>query len=200
MQHEPENARRRSNRARSEATRNALEKAARRLFVEKGYAETSTPDIVAAANVTRGALYHHFADKQALFRAVVEREANAVAEEIERAAPPSLSAEQALIEGSRAFLDAMAVPGRTRLLLLDGPAVLGREVMAAIDAATGTRTLREGIAAAIAQRELPPLPVDALTDVLAAGFDRAALAIEAGAAADDYQAALTGLIRGLHGR
>ncbi len=131
---------RRTNRERSEETRDRLIQAARRLFVEKSYAETGTPEIVREAGVTRGALYHHFADKQTLFAAVAEREARAVAEEIERNTVGSPSATASLIEGGKAYLKAMAEPGRTRLLLLDGPAVLGRSGMDEIDNRHGNRT------------------------------------------------------------
>lgn len=188
---------RRTNRQRTEATRAALMAAARRLFITKGYAETGTPEIVAEAGVTRGALYHHFTDKQALFRAVVELEAEAVAREIERATPESVNAREALLRGGEAFLEAMAVAGRTRLLLLDGPAVLGREEMDAIDQAHGARTLWEGLSAAMNAGAIPPLPLDALTALLSACFDRAALAIESGASREDYRSALAGLINGL---
>ena len=188
---------RRSNRDRTEATRADLIAAARKLFTEKSYAETGTPEIVAAAGVTRGALYHHFADKQALFAAVVEQEAQAVAEEIDHASPPSLSARDALVAGSDAYLAAMRTPGRTRLLLLDGPAVLGRAAMDAIDNRHGNRSLREGLVAAMRTRTLQKLPAEALTALLAAAFDRAALAIEAGAPVEDYRAVLMALIDGL---
>lgn len=188
---------RRSNRERTEATRTDLIAAARRLFTEKSYAETGTPEIVAAAGVTRGALYHHFSDKQALFRAVVEHEAAAVAAEIEAATPGMLSARQALLQGGEAFLAAMREPGRTRLLLLDGPAVLGRAEMDAIDAKNSARTLRAGISIAMRQGEMKKLPLDAVTALLSAAFDRAALAIEAGAAAQDHAETLVALIDGL---
>jgi len=190
---------RRSNRERAETTRAALVAAARHLFVEKSYAETATPEIVAAAGVTRGALYHHFADKQALFRAVVEAEAAAVATEIETAAPPDLPAVEALTEGGAAFIEAMARPGRTRLLLLDGPAVLGRAAMDEIDARHAARTLKEGIAAAMDAGAFARLPLDAVTAQLSAVFDRAALAIEAGADADDHRKVLAAIIGGLAG-
>jgi AcrR family transcriptional regulator len=190
---------RRSNRDRTETTRRKLIVAARKLFTEKSYAETSTPEIVAAAGITRGALYHHFADKQALFQAVVEQEAREVAAEIESASLPSLAAREALIAGSDAYLAAMREPGRTRLLLLDGPAVLGRVGMDEIDGRHGNRTLLEGLAAAMRSGAMTTLPLDALTALLAAAFDRAALAVEAGADPNDYRAVLAALLDGLTG-
>jgi len=185
---------RRSNRDRTEATRTDLIRAARKLFTEKSYAETGTPEIVVIAGVTRGALYHHFADKQALFAAVVEQEAATVAAEIDRASPPTLSARDALIAGSDAYLAAMRAPGRTRLLLLDGPAVLGRATMDEIDNRHSNRSLREGLVAAMRAQSMKRLPIEALTALLAAAFDRAALAIEAGAPAEDYRAVLLALM------
>ena len=191
---------RRSNRERTETTRAALVAAARRLFVEKSYAETGTPEIVAAAGVTRGALYHHFADKQALFAAVVEAESQAVAEEVEQAAPAGLPPLDALRAGGAAFLAAMARPGRTRLLLLDGPAVLGHAVMDEIESRHGGRTLREGLVAAMAAGAIRRLPVAALAAQLSAAFDRAALMIETGAKAEDHAAVLSALVEGLTAR
>lgn len=189
---------RRTNRERTEATRAALLRAARRLFVEKSYAETGTPEIVAAAGVTRGALYHHFEDKQALFRAVCEAEAEMVATEIDAAAPPDLPPIEALLRGARAFIDAMALPGRTRLLLLDGPAVLGHAAMSELDRRHAGRTLRAGLAAAMRSGALRPLPLGALTTLLSALFDRAALAIDAGDDPADHLAVIAGILEGLH--
>ncbi len=187
----------RSNQVRSETTQATLIAAARRVFVEKSYAAAATPDIVVAAGVTRGALYHHFADKRALFAAVVEAEAAAVAATIEAATPAGLPPLQALVQGGEAFLDAMAVPGRTRLLLLDGPAILGRAAMDAVDERHGGRTLHEGLTAAMEAGVIRRLPVAAVTTLLSAAFDRAALAIEVGGDADEYYEALAALIHGL---
>ncbi|WP_274426669.1 TetR/AcrR family transcriptional regulator [Chelativorans sp. YIM 93263] len=187
---------RRSNRERSQETREKLIEAARRLFVEKTYAETGTPEIVRAAGLTRGALYHHFEDKQALFRAVAEQEAADVAAEIELHGTTEDPLE-ALIEGGDAFLEAMGRSGRTRLLLLDGPAVLGRAAMDEIYDRHGNRTLRDGLAEATQAGTIRQVPLEPLTSLLAAAFDRAALAIEAGADADAYRLGLSALIRGL---
>jgi len=182
----------RSNRERTETTRLALLDAARALFVGKGYGDTSTPEIAVAAGITRGALYHHFVDKRDLFRQVLQRESQAVAADIEAAAPEQLSPREALLEGSKAYLNAMTAPGRTRLLLIDGPAVLGMEEIMALDDTTSAASLRQGLERAGVGRDEASL--DALTPLLSAAFDRAALAIDAGADAEETRTAMLWLL------
>lgn len=169
----------RTQQERSERTRRRLLEVGRALFVKEGFPAASTPRIVAEAGITRGALYHHFADKRALFQAVVEREAAMVADAIEAAARPDLDPRRALLTGGRAFFEAMAVEGRTRLLLVDGPAVLGREAIQALDERYGARTLREGLRAALPRDRRAS--ADALALLLSAAYDRAALSIADGA-------------------
>lgn len=184
---------RKSNIERSQATRASLLRAGRQFFIDKGYAETSTPEIVAAARVTRGALYHHFTDKRDLFRAVLEQEAQNVAQETEVSAQPGLSPRDALLKGSLAYLDAMSVPGRTRLLLIEGPAVLGPSELAALDELHAARALREGLEAVAATLK-HPFPVAAMTVLLSAAFDRAALSIAEGGDPVAFKAAMLGLV------
>ena len=154
--------------------------------------DTSTPEIALAAGITRGALYHHFADKRDLFRQVLAREAMAVAADIEAATPERLGPREALLEGSEAYLNAMTVPGRTRLLLVDGPAVLGMAEIMAIDDANAAHSLRQGLARAGMGRG--EVSVDALSQLLSAAFDRAALEIDAGADAKEVRAAMRWLV------
>lgn len=182
------------NAVRSERTRSTLIAAARDLFATHGYAATSTPDIVRQANVSRGALYHHFKDKADLFRAVVEAEQAAVAREIDDASRKEDDPVAALRLGGEAFLDAMHDPGRRRILLIDGPAVLGTDAMRQIDARHAGRTLVEGVQAAIAAGQIRPLPSIALAALLNAAFDRAA---EHDDERGEYRQALWGLIEGL---
>ena len=182
----------RTNRERTETTRLALIDAARALFVSKGYGETSTPEIAVAAGITRGALYHHFVDKRDLFRQVLVREAEAVAADIEAATPRQLTPREALLEGSTAYLKTMTAPGRTRLLLIEGPAVLGLAEIMAIDEATSAKSLRQGLENAKVGRD--EVPLDALARLLSAAFDRAALEIDAGANAQEIHSAMRWLL------
>jgi AcrR family transcriptional regulator len=184
----------RKNPERSEATRQLLMDTAQNLFIQKGFANTGTPEIVSQAGVTRGALYHHFSDKKDLFHAILEREAKAVADDIESVTPPTLSTRDALIQGSFAYLDAMRVPGRTRLLLMEGPSVLGLATVTALDNANAARTLREGVEAALEETEQRDVSAQALSDLLSAAFDRAAIAIELGADPVAYRSTMIRLI------
>ncbi|MBY6155453.1 TetR/AcrR family transcriptional regulator [Vannielia litorea] len=183
---------RRSNEARTRETREALLVAARNCFVSKGFAATGTPELVAAAGMTRGALYHHFADKTDLFRAVIEAEAEAVAAAIRAAAPADVPVIEALLSGADAYFTAMEAPGRARLLLVEAPAVLGLSELARLDDQTGGATLREALTALRLQAPIPET-----AQMLSAMFDRAALAIAEGADPALYRAALAHLLNAL---
>ena len=159
---------------RAEGTRNALVAAARQLFVDKGYYDTSTEEIVALAGVgTRGALYHHFADKRALFVAVFE----AVEEDLVAAAGAALEhgpALDMLCAGLVGFLDASLTPEVQRVLLIDGPAVLGWQEWRAIEQRYGLGGIQGMLELAVAESSLAPQPLEILAHLLLATTDEAA--------------------------
>jgi AcrR family transcriptional regulator len=166
----------------SEATRAALIAAARPLFAARGFAGVGTEEIVRAANVTRGALYHHFAGKQDLFRAVyeeVEREL------VERIAGQALSARdpfQALKAGAQAFLDACEDPAVQRVALLDAPAVLGWEQWREIGLRYGFGLVEGTLQAAMDADLIERQPVRPLAHLLLGAIDEGAMLV---ARADD---------------
>ncbi len=158
---------------------------------------TSTPAVVKAAGVTRGALYHHFEDKAALFAAVLEREAEAVAAAVRRVDLTSTDPLERLMAGAAAYLGAMASDGRADLMLVQGPAVLGRAKMRAIEGRHGDATLADGLAEAAAAGALPAVPGDHLASLLGAMFERAALDVASGMPADDLLLTVTAILTGL---
>src|SRR5688572_13898224 len=101
-----------------EATRKALIKVGRALFTDAGYAQTATEDIVQQAGVTRGALYHHFANKEGLFKAVLEEVQQEVACNVEEAASKHSERWEQLLGGCRAFLVAGTDPNVQRIMLI----------------------------------------------------------------------------------
>lgn len=138
----------------AEATRAALIAAARALFARDGYGATGTEAILAAAGMTRGALYHHFADKQALFAAVCETLHVEGESAIETHADAAPDAFQALIDGCLAFLDFVVRPDVRRILILEAPGVLGWEQWNEMDRRHGFGLLIEGVEAAVAEGSL----------------------------------------------
>ncbi|MEY9966122.1 AcrR family transcriptional regulator [Streptacidiphilus sp. MAP12-16] len=180
---------RRSRRAEHVAdTRRALLRAARDLFAERGYAATGTEDIVAAAAVTRGALYHHFKDKADLFRAVMaecakEMAERLVAQETARAEEQPGDAWQLLRSGFQSFLDACIDTHFQRIVLIEGPAVLGHSAWDALVEEHGYLLLAEALTEAISEGNVEELPVAPLTRMLAALISEASLYI---ARAEDH--------------
>ncbi len=186
-----------SNQSRTENTKTALKAAARNLILEKGYAETGTPEIVRHAKVTRGALYHHYADKKALFEEIIEDECADVAAQINDSSMDALNAIDALKQGSDAFIAAMARNGRTKLILIEAPTVLGRGKLLEIEDRHTRQSLKIGVSEAMKAGFLVTLPLDALIEILSSIFDSAALNIEAGMPRDDITRVVHGIIDGL---
>jgi AcrR family transcriptional regulator len=160
---------------RSGATRGALIAAARRLFAERGYAATPREEIVAAAGVTRGALQHHFGDKQSLFLAVyeeVEKEVmTAVAEAAMKAGGDPI---EELRAGCQAYLDAVLDPTVQRICAIDGPAVLPSDVRQEVTDRYALGLVREALQHAMAGGQITPVPVEPFARVLLAGVTAAA--------------------------
>jgi AcrR family transcriptional regulator len=115
----------RSQDERSRATRAALIAAARQLFAERGYADVPADEIVAAAGVTRGALYHHFADKRALFEALFREMEVGITAEIRAAAESAEPGWPAIGSALSVFLDICLRPEVVQIMLTDAPAALG---------------------------------------------------------------------------
>jgi AcrR family transcriptional regulator len=164
---------------RSAATRDALIAAARRLFTERGYDDVGTEEIVRAAGVTRGALYHHFRDKAGLLEAAYER---IEAESTERVARIVLGSElhsplEAMKAGVEAFLDECAQPELRQVALIDAPAVLGWERWREIGAANGLGLIEASLAAAMEAGEITRLPAKPLAHLLMGSLDEAAMLI-----------------------
>jgi AcrR family transcriptional regulator len=111
----------------SASTRRALVDAAEGLFTEHGYAATSLDAIVAEARVTKGALYHHYSGKQALFEAVFERVESAGAASIQSSLKGHQDPWQKAMSGLHAFLEVVRQPSYSRIVIQDGPSVLGYE-------------------------------------------------------------------------
>ncbi len=172
---------------RSEATRQRLVAAARALFGARGYAGVGTEEIVRAAGVTRGALYHQFRDKTDLFAAVAEQIEAEIAERIAAdAAAAAAGPAGALRIGVRLFLDACAEPEVERIILLDAPAVLGWEAWRDLAGRYGLGLVQLALQTAMDAGAIVPQPVVPLAHILVGALNEGALYV---ARADDPAAA-----------
>jgi AcrR family transcriptional regulator len=185
---------------RSAATRARLVSAARELFAERPYADVGTEEIVRRANVTRGALYHHFADKRDLFRAVHEQLEAELVESIGRQLMEAGGSDplEGLRTGVRSYLDACEDPSFARITLIDAPSVLGWVEWRRIDEAHALRLVVLGLEGAMEAGALRRAPVHPLAQLLLGTMGEAGLRVANGEGTrDEVEGALMSLLDGL---
>jgi AcrR family transcriptional regulator len=168
--------------ARGEATRRELVDAATRLFAREGYEQTSIESVLRETGVSRGALYHHFASKEALFEAVLDELQAACGQTIIASVAGIDDPAEMLREGSLAFLRLAGDPVVRRISLIDAPAALGWERWREIDERHGFGMMKGAVSALAAAGRIDAELVDTVAHMLLAALVEVAMLI---ARADD---------------
>jgi AcrR family transcriptional regulator len=185
---------------RRQATQAAILKVAKRLFGERGFAATTIDDVAAVAHVAKGAVYHHFETKEALFEAVFDQASQELLAAVDSVAGSEKDALSAMANGTLAYFTACANGPTGQIVLHDGPAVLGWERWRQIDnrhfggrfATALTRAMEEGL---IARQ-----PVEPLSRLLLGAVTEAAIACsgrDLHKAGNDYACAFRALLDAL---
>lgn len=176
------------------ATQAAIVKSARTLFGQRGFAEVGVEDIARRARVTRGALYHHFRDKAALFAFVCEEVEKEVAENVLAVVDLEGDPEKEFLRGLHAFLDEAMKREVQQIVVIDGPAVLGWTVRHEIAARYGLSMLEAGLQRLVDAGRLREQPLGALAHLILGALTEATMVI---AEAQDKKATRVELERGL---
>lgn len=178
---------------RTEATRGKLIATGRVLFAENGFADTSTDDILTASGVSRGAMYHHFSSKTELFQAVFEAVEDDLTNDVMVAATASGETDpmRILEAGFDAFLDQCRNPEVQRIVMLEGPTVLGWDTWHELDERYAFGTIRFVLATAAESGRIEPDAVDPLSHLLLGAIMQAGMVV---ARADDPAAAKKAMV------
>jgi len=171
----------------AEATRRALVRAARVLYLERGFAQTSVEDVAAKARVTTGALYHHFKSKQDLMEAVFEALEQQFVDRFTGATSAAPNAREAIRAGVRAVLETSLEPAVRRIGLEEAPAALGWERWKATQERYGLRLLKPSLEALRDEGRLGDVDTDVLASLLLAALVDASAQV---ASAEDPKAAI----------
>ncbi|MFD0959647.1 TetR/AcrR family transcriptional regulator [Paenibacillus chungangensis] len=166
---------RRSKAEQKQETIQTLIQTARAQFSEMGYAATPLEKLVGDVGMTRGALYHHFGNKEGLFLAVLQSVQQEIAARIESEASGSDNPWDQLILGCRAFMAAAVEDNNRRILLIDGPSVLGWNLWRRTDEQYAMMTLRDQLQIMQTEGILKRASVDALTHLLSGAMNEAVL-------------------------
>jgi AcrR family transcriptional regulator len=183
------------------ATTEAILKVGRRLFGEQGFAATTIDDIAEAARVAKGAVYHHFATKEAVFEAVFDQVSHDLVLEIDRAARTERDVLAAIVAGTQHYFAACAKGHTCKIILRDGPAVLGWERWREIDARHFGGKIPRALAAAMDAGLIARQPVEPLARLLLGAVTEAAVACASRAdvlkAGGEYSRAFKSLLEAL---
>ena len=161
----------------SASTKRALVDVAADLFTERGYAGTSLDEIVAGARVTKGALYHHFSGKQALFEAVFETVESDSAKAIRKAVRDNQDPWEKAMSGLRAFLDVVQEPGYRRIVIQDGPAILGYERYREQEERSTFGIVQEIVSSVLRSYDLEPTMVETFSRIFFGAMSAAGAAV-----------------------
>ena len=185
----------------SASTKRALVDVAQELFTERGYAGTSLDEIVAGARVTKGALYHHFSGKQALFEAVFERVEDDASSSIRRAIKDVKDPWEKALTGLRAFLDVLQRPEYRRLVIQEGPAVLGYEKYREQEERSTYGIVQDIVSSVLATYDLEPSMVETFSRVFFGAMSAAGSAVssaeDTARASAEVEAAIAFILAGL---
>ena len=165
----------------TEATRRALLDSAAEAFVDRGFVDASLDEIARAARLTKGALYHHFAGKQDLFRAVFEEVEAEMIEAIRLAGAHESDPWRRMLAGIGAFLDVCLMPRYRRIALEEGPTALGWDLWRQIDEHYSLALVRAPLARLMRAGVLRPQPLDLMARVVLAALTEAGMAVAAAA-------------------
>ncbi|MFG2003554.1 TetR/AcrR family transcriptional regulator [Spirillospora sp. NPDC048911] len=194
---------RRSQQERTRATTAALVAAARELFVQDGFAGTSLGAICDKAGVTRGAFYHHFNNKEEIFREVYAADQEDLATAVRHAFRAEQDPWDGFLSGCRTLLAASLEPAVCKISLVEAPGALGWTVMRDIQSHCKNQ-MHDGLAIAVRAGCVPARPLEPLTSLLYGGICESALDIaraeDQPAAMEETLAQLTNLLAGVAGR
>jgi AcrR family transcriptional regulator len=163
--------------AQGRATRGQLIEVATGLFADHGYEGTSIEAVLTAAGVSRGALYHHFAGKEALFRAVLEALSERITEQLTEVISGCTDPVEAVRTSALGWIDLAGDPVIQRIMLVDAPSVLGWEQWRAMDEGRTVGAMRAMLQAVSDTGLLPGKLVDPFADMILAALDEAAMVV-----------------------
>jgi len=177
-------------RSAADAARTRLDilRVARKLFSEQGYAATTTSEIAEAAGVTVGALFHHFDGKLGLFRSVFESLEVEMDSYVRETAGPPTGGLETFLTGFRAYLEFAKRRDFHRIVMLEGPVVLGEAEWHAIDVRQGATTLMEGLQLLVAEGIIEDRPLRPLALLLLGAMSEAGFTVARGGSRKDLDA------------